>query len=453
LRYLGSLLMLSKLRPLFPDWLIGALCLLIPALYNGFPLSTSDSGGYISNAFTLYLPIDRPVGYSVLIRMASLGFTLWGVVLVQALVLSALLLTVARAVLREAYRRWPFMATMLLMGLATSAGWTTSQLTPDVFTPIMLLALCVLVFVSCNSIGRWLLYVVILGCMLVHNSNLLIGLTLAVLMALYSLWRKRIQIKMAALALICISTIAWLTLSGMNAIAGRGFRPSSATHVFIMSRMVENGIAAEYLKEHCATESSTLCPYRDQLPERQWGFMWDSSGPLYKAGGWQATEAEYTRIIRNTLMSPKYLGMHIVKNAEAAVQELALIYVGEEFSSFGINTSPYSAIERYYPQELKRHDNAREQQHELGLEYWNVLIIGFELLVCVAALLWSLRSSASPILRGMATFSILFILLNAAITVTFATVVARYEARVFWVLPCLATLSLISRYKRRREAQ
>src|SRR6476646_4300502 len=92
LRYLGFLLMLSKLRPFIPDWLVGALCLLIPAFYNGFPLSTSDTGGYISNSFTLYVPIDRPVSYSVLIRLTSLGLTLCGVVAAQALVLSALLL-------------------------------------------------------------------------------------------------------------------------------------------------------------------------------------------------------------------------------------------------------------------------------------------------------------------------------------------------------------------------
>lgn len=443
--------MLSKLRPFIPDWLVGALCLIIPALFNGFPLATSDTGGYISNAFTLYLPIDRPVGYSVLIRLTSLGLTLWGVVIAQAMVLSALLLAVARGVLGTAYKRRAFVAVMVLMGLATSAGWTCSQLTPDVFTPMMMLALCVLVFVPCSGLGRWLLYIVMLGCMLVHNSNLLIGLVLAVIMVIYALWRKRGQMKRAGVRLLCISAVAWLMLSGMNAIAGRGFRPSSAMHVFIMSRMVENGITREYLKEHCPTEPSTLCPYKDQLPERQWGFMWDSSSPLYKAGGWQATEAEYTRIIRKTLTNPRYLGMHVIRNAEAAVQELPLIYVGEEFSSFGIYTSPYNAIERYYPQELKQHDKAREQQHKLGLEYWNVLIIGFELLVCVVALLWRLPGPGSRILRGIVPFSILFILLNAAITVTFATVVARYEARVFWVLPFLAALSLIRRFSTRQE--
>ncbi len=444
---------MRSLLPLLPDWLFGALCLLIPAFYNGFPLATSDTGGYISNAFTLYLPIDRPVGYSVLVRMASLGLTLWGVVVAQALVLAALLLAVVHGALGSNYRRSWFAVLMLLTGLATSAGWTCSQLTPDIFTAMMMLALCILVFVPCGSPGRWLLYVVVLGCMLVHNSNLLIGLVLGLALLAYAWWRKRSQMKGAAFALLCISALAWLSLSAMNAVTGRGFRPSSATHVFIMSRMVENGIAAEYLKDHCATEPSTLCPYKDHLPERQWGFMWDSSGPLYKAGGWQGTEGEYTRIIRKTLTTPKYLGMHITRNAQAALEELPLIYVGQEFSSFGIYTSPYNAIARYYPQELTRHDNAREQKHTLGLEYWNVLIIGFELLVCIVALVLSIRRPFSGRLRGMALFSILFILLNAAITVTFATVVARYEARVFWVLPFLATLSLIRRYTTKKEGQ
>jgi hypothetical protein len=214
--------------------------------------------------------------------------------------------------------------------------------------------------------------------------------------------------------------------------------------------MVENGIAGEYLNEYCATEPSTLCPYKDHLPERQWGFMWDSGGALYKAGGWQATEGEYSRIIRKTLTTPKYLGMHITRNAWAALQQLPMIYVGEEFSSFSVNTSTYIANERYYPQELQQHYNERDLQQTQVIDYCYVVIVAFEMLVFIAALLLSLRGPSSAMLRGMVRFSILFILLNAAITVTFATVVARYEARVFWVMPFLAALYLI-RYRSTRQ--
>lgn len=444
-------MMLRKLRTFLPDWLLGAFCLLIPALYNSFPLVTSDSGGYISNAYTLYLPIDRPVGYSVFVRLTSMGTSLWLVVMAQALLLAALMLIIARHALGAAYRRNVFVVVMLLMGVATSAGWTCGQLTPDVFTPIMLLALCVLMFLPCTALGKWLLYALLVGCMLIHNSNLLIGIVLSLVLIVYGWRRKRRVLYKSGMALIALSAVAWLSLSAMNAIAGRGFRPSSASHVFLMSRMVENGIAQTYLKDRCPSEPSSLCAYKDQLPDRQWSFMWDTNGALYKAGGWQATEAEYTHIITKTLTTPKYLGMHIFKNAEATLRQLPLIYVGEELAALRVGTSPYKSIQKYYSDELNEYRTSFQQRDRLKLEHWNELIVLFSLIVCIAALLWKGKREDVSLLRRLTWLTIIFVLLNAALTATFATVVARYEARVFWVLPFLATLNILRRYYAGKE--
>lgn len=436
---------------LFPDWLIGAFCLLLPALYNGFPLVTSDSGGYIGNSYMLYLPIDRPVAYSVFIRLASLGgLSLWGVVVAQALIVSGLLLTIARHVLGDAYRRNVFAAIMLMMGLATSAGWTCGQLTPDIFTAVLLLSLCILSAVPIHAGAKWLLYALMLGCMLSHNSNLLIGLLLSVMLIVYA-WRKhKAQLRQAGIALLGISAVAWISLSAMNAYAGHGFRPSAASHVFIMSRMVENGIADTYLNEYCATEPNTLCAFKGKLPTRQWNFMWDSTSPLYKVGGWEGTETEYSRIIRRSLTRPKYLMMHILKNSEATLRQLPLIQVGEELAPLKEGTSPYLALEAHSYNELKEYASAQQQEQNLGLNYWNMLIVLFTVGVIVTALFTSGRDGADHWLRGMLRMTLVFLVLNAAVTATLATVVARYEARVFWVLPFLATLHLVRRMRVKR---
>jgi 4-amino-4-deoxy-L-arabinose transferase-like glycosyltransferase len=440
-----------KLRSLLPEWLFGAFCLLVPALYNGFPLVTSDSGGYISNSQTLYLPIDRPVAYSLLIRICSLGISLWGVVFTQALLLSGLLLFIIRSVMGSAYRRRAALAIMLLIGITTSAGWSCGQLTPDIFTAILLLSICILAFLPASGTGKWLLYLLMLGCMLVHNSNLLTGTLLAAVLLVYSWRAHKKELKKTAIALLSISIAGWLALSTMNAVAGRGFRPSNASHVFIMSRMVENGIADAYLEKYCPNEPSTLCGYRGKLPQRQWDFMWDSSSALYRAGGWQATEAEYSRIIRRTLMQPRFLAMHIVKNATATMCELPLIQAGEELAPLGEGSSPYQAIQKLYKDESKEYAAARQQAKDLKLDYWNILILLFALSTSVAALLLTGRTANHIKLRSMILLSLLFLLINAAVTATFATVVSRYEARVFWVLPFLAALYIIRSYGVRQE--
>lgn len=426
--------------------LLGAVLLLLPALYNGFPLVTADSGGYVSNSFTLYLPIDRPVGYSAFLRLSSLGISLWAVIGMQALLVSGLLLLLARHFLQQAYSVPLLLAIMLALGVTTSAGWTVTQLSPDVFTAILLLALACLLYLPSRPMLQLFLWALVLAGILIHNSNLLI---LSVLGpgAIIRGWRKP-RLKRFGVQLLGVSVLGWLSFSSMNAIAGRGFRPSSGSHVFIMSRMAENGVLEAYLKEHCPDTSSSLCPFQDKLPERQWNFMWDQTSPLYVAGGWQATEAEYSRIIRQTLSSPKYLWLHIQKNSVGTFQQLSLLKVGDELAFLTEGSSPYLAIEKYHSSALKAYSNARQRTRALHLDFWNSVLVGFELLACLAIVVCSFwqRSATDRRIRQLRSFlrlSLLFLIINAAVTVTFATVVARYQTRVFWVLPFISILYII----------
>lgn len=42
-------------------------------------------------------------------------------------------------------------------------------------------------------------------------------------------------------------------------------------------RMLQDGIVAHYLREHCPQQKLKLCPYRDQLPATADHFLWGSS--------------------------------------------------------------------------------------------------------------------------------------------------------------------------------
>jgi hypothetical protein len=425
---------------------IGAFCLLIPALYNGFPLVTADSGGYISNSYSLYIPMDRPVGYSLFMGLSQGRLSLWTVVVGQALIVSGLLRVLAIHFLGGVYKRSVFFAIMLALGAATSAGWTCGQLTPDIFTPILLLTIGVLIYVPCDKPEKFALWTLVFASMLIHSSNLMIGILLALCMLVWK-WRRE-ALRRFSLMLLGVCVLSWLSLSTMTAIAGRGFRPSSSTHVFIMSRMAENGILDTYLREYCPTENYSLCAYRGKIPDRQWGFMWGYDGPFYATGGWEHSEKEYARLIRNTLTKPKYLAMHMVKNLEATMRQLPLIQVGDELAPLPYGTSPFKAIDEHNSHQIKEYASALQQHQELGLGAWNRVLVPFQLALCVALLLcYSSRRAKTDIplsqLRSLINISLLFILLNAMMTATFATVVARYEARLFWVLPFFSILYII----------
>lgn len=447
----------NTLYRLLPDWLIGAFCLAIPALYNSFPLVTSDSGAYISNAYLLQVPLDRPLGYSIFIRIVTTGTSLWSVVLAQTLLVSVLLLLIARHALGAAYHRNIFTAMMLLTGVATSAGWFAGQIMPDIFTAILLLAICILCAVNVSSRARWGLYLLLLICILTHNSNLLIALAMGLVILIIAVRKKDALLRRVGVALLTASVSGWITLSSLNAAAGHGFRPSAASHVFIMCRMVEDGIMDAFLHDQCPTEPDAykLCAFKDQLPNRQWEFMWAPNSPLYATGGWEANEEEYSRIIRKTLTSPKYLGMHVIQNVQGSFRELPLIYVGDGLQPFDENSSPYKAIAQYHRHQLKEFTVAMQQVSGLHFEWWNTSITLFGLLVITGGLILSrkrasAKGSYDPLHR-ITWISIIFLIVNAIITVTFATVIGRYEARVFWILPFLSILYILRSYYTRDE--
>ena len=434
---------------LVPDWLFGALCLAIPALYNSYPLLTPDSGAYITSGYLLQVPIDRPLTYSVFVRIASMGMSLWGTVAAQALAVSLLLLVIIRHFLGGAYRMRLFAGLMLLTGTATSAGWFVGQIMPDIFTAILLLICIVISSQSLTGKWKWCLYVLMLGCILIHTSNLLIALLTSVSLLLYTWRRKASLLRTTAIALLGTAATGWITLSTVNAIAGHSFRPSAASHVFMMSRMVENGIMDVFLQDQCSVDSPAykLCAYKDHLPDRQWDFMWDTTGPLYKTGGWEANEGEYSHIIRKTLITPKYLAMHIVQNTQATFRQLPLIYIGDGLQRFGPGTSPYDAIAIYKRQELRAFRFANQQADALHLDWWNTLISLFAIAVCAGALLirnnGDTLTTALPSLRRAIRLTLLFLIINAAVTATLATVIGRYEARVCWILPFMSMLYIV----------
>jgi len=81
-------LLRTSILPLF----LGAVIMLLLALYDNYPIVTSDSGTYISCAFNRQIPTDRPVFYSWFLRLSSLGHSLWLTVLAQSLILAYLLI-------------------------------------------------------------------------------------------------------------------------------------------------------------------------------------------------------------------------------------------------------------------------------------------------------------------------------------------------------------------------
>jgi len=120
--------------------------LLWPTVWNQYPIVFADTGTYLSQAIHRYLGWDRPVFYSLFMLPLHLTISTWPVVVVQAMITAWMLHLVHRALL-PAWRSWWLIAPASGLTVLTWLPFLPSTLMPDVFTPLLILVLCLLAFV------------------------------------------------------------------------------------------------------------------------------------------------------------------------------------------------------------------------------------------------------------------------------------------------------------------
>jgi hypothetical protein len=427
-------------------WIFLTLVAIWPALYNQFPLVTPDTGSYIHSGIRLTMGIDRPWGYGIYILLTSWDISLWGPVLVQGILFAWLISELCKKVLGGSVSRSSIAMITILATFGTSAAWFNSQLMADAFTGFLLIAILLLVIGGNSKRKTIFLNALIFFALLTHNAHVTTTLLMSIILFFYFRHKQLPLYTKIARRLFLLSTSSILLLCTAYAIGGYGFRLSPVSHMFLISRMAENGILDRYLAAHCPIEHYSLCEFQGNTGDRQWNFMWDGNFPHRQDNGWINSRKEYNEIIYGSLRSPKYLGMHIVKNTEAGFRQLGQIYVGDGIGQDNPKgSSPYDNIEKYFPHELKEFRSSVQNTGKLPFQQSNFVIISFAVLTGIMTFYLSGKSNVTA---NNSTFNwatifgilILFIVINAFITATFSTVIARLQARVFWVLPTVCVL-------------
>ncbi|MFO7932488.1 MAG: hypothetical protein R6U78_00260 [Bacteroidales bacterium] len=412
----------------------GAFFLMIPAFLNGYPIVYSDTSTYLVSGFELNPPFDRPITYGLFLRIASLnGLSLWPVIFFQSLILSYLVFRLLGGFV--ANNRWYYPAgtgTMLLLALFTGVSWTASQVIADLFTPIMVLTLLVILVVKVPRYERVLLYILFFLSAAMHISHLSISLALVAMLFILG--------KTSSLRLDHWFRIRPLLLAlGITFAAYLVMAPaiSKSRHVFLMGAMVENGIAKKFLDEKCPEHYYSLCAYKDSLPGKAWEFIWDKESPFYKVGGWRGTKIEFNGIIRETLTTPKYLLLHIRESIHATGRQLVRFRSGDGNGVFLDGTQLYRRMGKYFARELQSYENSMQNRDELGfLEPLNRLHLGF-LLASLGGLVLLLTGKAKKgsRLTAMLVFLLLAVITNAWSCGTFANALDRLGSKMIWLVP------------------
>jgi hypothetical protein len=415
--------------------------LMLPAMYNHYPLMDPDAGTYIASGFKPETPFDRPITYGLLLRLFSLnGLSLWMTIAAQAFVMSWLIGRVLNLFFIP--ERLPVINVLVVLFLSqcTSLPWLVSMIHPDIFTSIACLCITLLLAGDKNKIYLYVLFWISIAVHMSHPvlfSGMLLVLFLSKRIYMQRLWFRDVRNKTIILAALSLSGLAVM-----------GSALSKSKHVFFTGTLVEKGVLQVYLKEQCANKNYQLCAYKDQLPTTSDEFVWVSSSPLYKVGDWAGSKKEFSEIDKDVMTTPRYLWLYI-KSSIAQFGRQALSFdIGTGTFSFKTGTNVNEQMRMYMPGELAQFNADFQNNTDLParLKWVNIILRTIVSTSCAILIyfLFFRWKKLLPALRTVVFTLVTGVLINCADFAALSVVVGRYGAKMIWLLPFCALLCLMT---------
>lgn len=420
------------------------LLLVLPALYNGFPVVFYDTGGYIERPFEAVLTPGRSIAYGVF--LASLeGHAHWFPVAIAQAALCVWMIHLLARVHGLAHGLIGLAVIVAVLSALTSLPWFTSQLMPDVFAPVVAIILYLLAFRS-DLLARWeraALVAVGAFAMAAHSSHLVLAGGLVAVICILALARTihwRLPLLVLALGMVAVP-------AGNFLVAGQ-FRFTPGGTTFIFGRVLQDGIVARFLADHCPSERFKLCAYRTVLPKTGDDWIWGTESQFEALGGWAGAADEMRQIGLDSLRA--YPLQHVQTALTSAFAQFVAIAAGEGVDRMKPEDLWHTryAVERFEPGALPAYDSARQQHGDLSFVGLNriYLPVAFgSMLLTAAAFAWSLlRHEVEH--AEVCGFILLSLLGNAFICGVFSGPHARYQSRIVW-LSTLCVLLTVHRLK------
>jgi len=419
------------------------LLLIAPAFWNGYPLLQWDTGGYLARWYEGYLVPSRSTVFGLYLHYGE-NFGFWINLAVQSLATLWLLQLTLRVLgLMQTSR---FVAISLCLILSTALPWLASMLLTDIFAGLSILSLFLLVVGASRTSGleKISLFVFTAFAAATHSA------TLGVLFGLCAAgWMVRpflgARLPLAGLAQASLTIVAGglMLVSANHALSGKwAWTPGGYGVAF--GRMMQDGIVARFLSDHCPREQYKLCPYRDQLPATADEFLWGKS-MFNTLGRFEGMNDEMGYIVVHSLAD--YPAWQAGAALRAMGQQLLHVATGEGTSVWIGHT--YGIIERYIPAQVAPMRAARQQNHGLDFDHVNWLHVPVALasmLALVGLLAHALASRRLDDLTLLAATVTLALLGNAFICGVISGPHDRYGARMVWVATFVVLMALARRF-------
>ena len=411
------------------------------AFYNGYPVVTPDSGGYLySGAFNVPVWPFRAPGYGTFMKWTRLGTTNWFTIAAQALMV-VYILRETLAHLVGGQKR--YIERCLLYGacalvLLTGLPWLVSELMPDVFAGVLFLCAYLLTFAGELGRGKRIVLVLILTiCVASHTSFLPIAcLFVVTLMALRFMDRQSPTLPpirpVLAWLLVPILAAGFYT-AFQNQAMGLGFSLSPTKYDFLLGRLFGNGMAEDYLRENCSKQAFISCRYLAHLPHHQSEFLFQH--PLIR--DLKGHDDEVKAIIHGAISANP--GRFVVASANEAWLQLFSLRTGGDTRLDVLTDVNFFDILRVIPREFQPFFIGKQFTGFLwpltdAMASVHVGIFWMSVAMC-AVLAWRRRFAR---IDKFFVSAVLFLIINAAVCGALSGLDDRYQSRVAWLMPfCL----------------
>jgi hypothetical protein len=404
--------------------------LLAPAFWNGYPLLQWDTGGYLARWYEGYLVPSRSTVFGIYLHLGE-GASFWLNLGIQSLATLWILQLVLRVL--DLARPVRLVAISLALILTTALPWLSSMLLTDIFAGLSVLALFVLMLhgARISTLEKAALFAFTAFSAATHSATLAVLFGLCCVGWIARAWLRR-QIPIAGLvqgSLTIVAGAAMLLAANFSLSGQLAWTPGGYGVAF--GRMLQDGIVAQYLRDHCAKENLKLCPYRDQLPPTADDFLWGNS-MFNTLGRFQGMNDEMGFIVLHSLAA--YPTWQAKAALTATADQLMHVATGEGTNGWIPHT--YGIIERYIPAQLAPMRKAKQQQWQLDFTTVNRIHVPVALasMLLVALLfgrgLWRRTRDDLTLLAGTVTLALLG---NAVVCGVISGPHDRYGARMAWV--------------------
>jgi hypothetical protein len=426
------------------------LALLWPALRNGFPLLFSDSGEYFARSVVLQVPEYRTFGYSAWLAIAWPGASVWGGVVAQSLLLGALLWWLVSVVAPGLSARSRAMA-VIVGAIATAAPWVSSQVMPDVFAPITIIGVFLIVrhWEQLPTAGRMGSCVAVAFGVTTHATHLWLALGLVVFHGILGAMNRSIPWRPLFRATSAIALGAACLLA-VNFAQTRQVFLSRGGHVYLLAHLLDTGLGQRLLRAQCPQAGYALCPYQAELNTNAAEFIWSKQVNVSVLGGWANSNGEAERMWRG-----------VVRHYPAAYARSLVTYTVRQFAALdsydGLVTyadKGYVAgfISHFLPRQFDDFLAAAQQRGAFSdapaLPSLHAAVFWLAVLASGALVVGACRRRDWRIGDAAASFQAtvwVVLVANAALCANVSGVFDRYQVRVAWMLPVAVALSVAAR--------